>query len=115
MVCTPGRCIRQRSPQAGQKIAGVELSPIASNCILLDRPIGNFLIGQLLMPLLAPRPGVPRPHRRAGTFLLPCASCLPAVLHRLRDHNNTIIVIEHNLDVIKAADWIIDLGPEGGD
>jgi excinuclease ABC subunit A len=37
------------------------------------------------------------------------------VLHKLRDHGNTIIVIEHNLDVIKTADWIIDLGPEGGD
>ncbi len=36
------------------------------------------------------------------------------VLHRLRDHGNTIIVVEHNLDVIKTADWIIDLGPEGG-
>ncbi len=40
---------------------------------------------------------------------------LLAVLHRLREHGNTIIVIEHNLDVIKTADWIIDLGPEGGD
>ncbi|WP_444995094.1 excinuclease ABC subunit UvrA [Aliikangiella sp. IMCC44359] len=39
---------------------------------------------------------------------------LLAVLHRLRDHGNTILVIEHNLDVIKTADWIIDLGPEGG-
>ena len=37
------------------------------------------------------------------------------VLHRLRDRGNTVIVIEHNLDVIKTADWIIDLGPEGGD
>ena len=37
------------------------------------------------------------------------------VLHRLRDHGNTIIVIEHNLDVIKTADWIVDLGPEGGE
>ncbi len=37
------------------------------------------------------------------------------VLHRLRDAGNTIVVIEHNLDVIKTADWIIDLGPEGGD
>ncbi|SER13298.1 excinuclease ABC subunit A [Amphritea atlantica] len=36
------------------------------------------------------------------------------VLYRLRDHGNTIVVIEHNLDVIKTADWIIDLGPEGG-
>jgi excinuclease ABC subunit A len=37
------------------------------------------------------------------------------VLHRLRDDGNTIVVIEHNLDVIKTADWVIDLGPEGGD
>ena len=39
---------------------------------------------------------------------------LLVVLHRLRDHGNTIVVIEHNLDVIKTADWIVDLGPEGG-
>jgi len=39
---------------------------------------------------------------------------LLTVLHRLRDHGNTVLVIEHNLDVIKTADWIIDLGPEGG-
>ena len=37
------------------------------------------------------------------------------VLNRLRDHGNTVVVIEHNLDVIKTADWVIDLGPEGGD
>jgi excinuclease ABC subunit A len=37
------------------------------------------------------------------------------VLHRLRDHGNTVVVIEHNLDVIRTADWVIDLGPEGGD
>jgi excinuclease ABC subunit A len=37
------------------------------------------------------------------------------VLHRLRDEGNTIVVIEHNLDVIKTADWLIDLGPEGGE
>ena len=36
------------------------------------------------------------------------------VIHRLRDHGNTIVVIEHNLDVIKTADWVVDLGPEGG-
>ncbi len=40
---------------------------------------------------------------------------LLTVLHRLRDEGNTIIVIEHNLDVIKTADWVVDLGPEGGD
>ena len=36
------------------------------------------------------------------------------VMHRLRDHGNTVVVIEHNLDVIKTADYVIDLGPEGG-
>jgi excinuclease ABC subunit A len=36
------------------------------------------------------------------------------VLHRLREHGNTVVVIEHNLDVIKTADWLVDLGPEGG-
>jgi excinuclease ABC subunit A len=36
------------------------------------------------------------------------------VLHKLRDDGNTIVVIEHNLDVIKTADWVVDLGPEGG-
>ncbi len=40
---------------------------------------------------------------------------LLTVLHRLRDHGNTVVVIEHNLDVVKTADWIIDMGPEGGD
>ncbi len=40
---------------------------------------------------------------------------LLGVLHQLRDHGNTVVVIEHNLDVLKTADWIIDLGPEGGD
>jgi excinuclease ABC subunit A len=39
---------------------------------------------------------------------------LLAVLHRLRDHGNTVVIIEHNLDVIKTADWLVDLGPEGG-
>ncbi|MGQ4276711.1 excinuclease ABC subunit UvrA [Pseudidiomarina sp. E22-M8] len=39
---------------------------------------------------------------------------LLTVLHRLRDHGNTVVIIEHNLDVVKTADWIVDLGPEGG-
>lgn len=39
---------------------------------------------------------------------------LLTVLHRLRDHGNTVVVIEHNLDVVKTADWVVDLGPEGG-
>ena len=39
---------------------------------------------------------------------------LLGVLHRLRDDGNTVVVIEHNLDVIKTADWVVDLGPEGG-
>ena len=37
------------------------------------------------------------------------------VLHRLTEHGNTVVVIEHNLDVIKTADWLVDLGPEGGE
>jgi excinuclease ABC subunit A len=37
------------------------------------------------------------------------------VLHRLRDAGNTVVIIEHNMDVVKTADWVIDLGPEGGD
>jgi excinuclease ABC subunit A len=36
------------------------------------------------------------------------------VMHRLRDQGNTLVIIEHNLDVVKTADWVIDLGPEGG-
>jgi len=41
-------------------------------------------------------------------------SLLLKVIHKLRDHGNTVVIIEHNLDVIKTADWVVDLGPEGG-
>jgi excinuclease ABC subunit A len=41
-------------------------------------------------------------------------SLLLKVIHRLRDQGNTVVIIEHNLDVIKTADWVVDLGPEGG-
>ncbi len=42
------------------------------------------------------------------------SNCRGNSLHHLRDQGNTIVVIEHNLDVIKTADWLVDLGPEGG-
>jgi excinuclease ABC subunit A len=44
----------------------------------------------------------------------PDIDLLLKVIHRLRDQGNTLVIIEHNLDVIKTADWIVDLGPEGG-
>ena len=49
-----------------------------------------------------------------GTPLAEDIRQLLDVLHRLRDGGNTVVIIEHNLDVIKTADWIVDLGPEGG-
>src|SRR6476659_2521128 len=60
---------------------------------------------------------VPNVARKLHTLLdvgLGYIALLLTVLHRLRDHGNTVVVIEHNLDVIKTADWVIDLGPEGG-
>src|SRR3712207_3951826 len=52
--------------------------------------------------------------RPPRSTLFPYTTLFRSVLQRLTDQGNTIIVIEHNLDVIKCADWIIDLGPEGG-
>ena len=50
---------------------------------------------------------------QAGIAISKIAKLLD-ILHTLRDRGNTVVVIEHNLDVIKTADWIVDLGPEGG-
>ena len=51
----------------------------------------------------------------SAEFVYQLFSLLLSVLHQLRHAGNTVVVIEHNLDVIKTADWVIDLGPEGGD
>jgi excinuclease ABC subunit A len=72
--------------------------------IKLSRELSKRSTGKTLYILDEPTTGL---HFQDIEMLL-------SVLHRLRDQGNTIIVIEHNLDVIKTADWIIDLGPEGG-
>ena len=48
-------------------------------------------------------------------FSLPVFKLAPHYAHELADAGNTVVVIEHNLDVVKTADWILDFGPEGGD
>lgn len=73
--------------------------------IKLSRELSKRDTGQTLYILDEPTTGL---HFQDIELLLD-------VLHRLRDHGNTVVVIEHNLDVIKTADWVIDLGPEGGD
>jgi excinuclease ABC subunit A len=73
--------------------------------IKLSRELGKRDTGRTLYILDEPTTGL---HFHDVKHLL-------EVLHRLRDAGNTVVVIEHNLDVIKTADWIIDLGPEGGD
>jgi excinuclease ABC subunit A len=72
--------------------------------IKLSRELSKRDTGQTLYILDEPTTGL---HFQDIELLL-------GVLHRLRDHGNTVVVIEHNLDVIKTADWVIDLGPEGG-
>jgi excinuclease ABC subunit A len=73
--------------------------------VKLAKELSKRATGQTLYILDEPTTGL---HFHDITHLLD-------VLHQLRDQGNTIVVIEHNLDVIKTADWIIDLGPEGGD
>ena len=72
--------------------------------VKLARELAKRSTGRTLYLLDEPTTGL---HSRDMEQLL-------AVLLRLRDEGNTIVVIEHNLDVIKTADWVIDLGPEGG-
>ena len=77
---------------------------------LMDVGLTYIRLGQSATTLSggeAQRVKLARELSKRGTGLL-------EVLHQLRDQGNTIVVIEHNLDVIKTADWIVDLGPEGG-
>jgi len=72
--------------------------------VKLSKELSKRDTGYTLYILDEPTPGL---HLHGVSHLL-------EVPQRLRDHGNTVVVIEHNLDVIKTADWIIDLGPEGG-
>jgi excinuclease ABC subunit A len=84
--------------------AATTLSGGEAQRVKLSRELSKRDTGKTLYILDEPTTGL---HFEDITQLL-------AVLHRLRDHGNTIVIIEHNLDVIKTADWIVDLGPEGG-
>ena len=116
--------LRRSSPTSRASRAGSQtLHDVGLGYIQLGQPATTLSGGEAQRVKLASRARQAR-HRHARSTsstsrppacTSPTSSKLLEVLQRLVDQGNTVVVIEHNLDVIKTADWIIDLGPEGGD